>query len=76
MVEAQRLLHSTASVAEIAHQIGFSESTNFVRFFRRGLSVTPPAFRQTALPASHSGQTIQTNDSRQLMFPRQNRTVL
>ncbi|SDI38676.1 AraC-type DNA-binding protein [Ferrimonas sediminum] len=46
-LEAQRLLaHSTASVAEIAHQLGFSEPTNFVKFFRRLIGVTPTAFRR------------------------------
>lgn len=50
-LEAQRLLvHSTASVAEIAHRLGFSESTNFVKFFRRTIGVTPSDFRQSALP--------------------------
>lgn len=46
-LEAQRLLvHSTGSVAEIAHQLGFSEATNFVKFFRRVLGVTPADFRR------------------------------
>jgi AraC-like DNA-binding protein len=50
-LEAQRLLvHSTASVAEIAHQLGFSETTNFVKFFRRLIGVTPSGFRRTAVP--------------------------
>lgn len=45
-LEAQRLLaHSAASVAEIAHQLGFSETTNFVKFFRRMTGRTPRAFR-------------------------------
>ena len=52
-LEAQRLLvHSTASVAEIAHQLGFSETTNFVKFFRRLIGDTPFVFRQTALPGA------------------------
>ncbi|USD37316.1 AraC family transcriptional regulator [Ferrimonas sp. SCSIO 43195] len=46
-LEAQRLLaHSTASVAEVGHQLGFSETTNFIKFFRRLIGVTPKAFRQ------------------------------
>lgn len=50
-LEAQRLLvHSTASVAEIAHQLGFSETTNFVKFFRRLIGDSPSAFRRTTLP--------------------------
>lgn len=45
-LEAKRLLvHSKASVAEIGHALGFSESTNFVKFFRRNALTTPVAFR-------------------------------
>ena len=45
-LEAKRLLaHSTASVAEVAYQLGFSEATNFVKFFRRNAGVTPKDFR-------------------------------
>lgn len=47
LLEAKRLLaHSTASVAEVAYQLGFSEATNFVKFFRRNAGVTPKDFRQ------------------------------
>lgn len=47
-LEAQRLLaHGTGSVAEIAHQVGFSEPTNFVKFFRRVIGVTPADFRRS-----------------------------
>lgn len=46
-LEAKRLLaHSSASTAEIAHQLGFSEPTNFVKFFRRNTEVTPSDFRR------------------------------
>lgn len=46
-LEAKRLLaHSSASVAEVAHQLGFSEATNFVKFFRRHVAVTPTDFRR------------------------------
>ena len=45
-LEAARLLiHTEASIAEIGHQMGFSESTNFVRFFARMNDVTPARFR-------------------------------
>ena len=45
-LEAQRLLvHSTASVADTAHLLGFSEATNFVKFFRRTIGLTPSGFR-------------------------------
>jgi len=50
LLEAKRLLaHSTASVAEVAHQLGFSEATNFVKFFRRNAGITPKDFRQGTL---------------------------
>lgn len=45
-MEAARLLvHSPASVAEIGHALGFSEPTNFIRFFVRMASTTPLKFR-------------------------------
>lgn len=46
LLEAKRLLvHSGASAVQIGHQLGFSEPTNFVKFFRRLAGVTPQAFR-------------------------------
>ena len=46
-LEAKRLLaHSSASFAEIGCQLGFSEATNFVKFFKRMAGVTPSAFRR------------------------------
>lgn len=48
----RRLAHSSASVAEIAHQLGFSEATNFVKFFRRYAHTTPLDFRQQITPPS------------------------
>ena len=48
LLEAKRLLaHSDASVASVAHQLGFSEPTNFVKFFRKGAGLTPARFRQS-----------------------------
>ncbi len=50
VLEAQRILvHSSASVAEIGHQLGFSEPTNFVKFFRRIVGTTPADFRTQRL---------------------------
>jgi len=47
VLEARRLLaHSSLSVKEIAFELGFEESTNFVKFFRREVAVAPEAFRQ------------------------------
>ncbi len=47
ILEAQRVLaHSSASVAEVGYLLGFSESTNFIKFFRRMTDLTPTQFRQ------------------------------
>lgn len=46
VLEAQRLLvHSTSTSAVIGELLGFSEPTNFVKFFRRLAGTTPEAFR-------------------------------
>jgi AraC-like DNA-binding protein len=46
-LEAQRLLvHSTSTSVAIGELLGFSEPTNFVKFFRRCVGATPEAFRQ------------------------------
>lgn len=46
VLEAGRLLaHTSISTAELAATLGFSEATNFVKFFRRHEGVTPTAFR-------------------------------
>jgi len=49
-LEAKRLLvHSQVTAAQIGHQLGFAEATNFVKFFRRMEGVTPLEFRRGAL---------------------------
>ena len=45
MEAARMLAHSPASVAEIGHALGFTEPTNFNRFFVRMVHMTPLAFR-------------------------------
>lgn len=46
VLEAKRLLaHSLLPVANIGYEIGFSEPTNFVKFFHRETRLTPGAFR-------------------------------
>ncbi|WP_431104142.1 helix-turn-helix domain-containing protein [Roseateles noduli] len=46
-LEAQRLLvHSSSTSVAIGELLGFSEPTNFVKFFRRRVGTTPDAFRQ------------------------------
>jgi AraC-like DNA-binding protein len=45
-LEAQRLLaHTNYNILQISHQLGFSEPTNFVKFFVRLIGSTPTAFR-------------------------------
>lgn len=62
ILEAKRLLaHSLLPVANIGYEIGFSEPTNFVKFFRRETRLTPGAFRDhmrhgDALPPARSGK--------------------
>jgi AraC-like DNA-binding protein len=52
-LEAKRLLaHTTLHVAEIATRLGFSEPTNFVKFFRRSTGVLPTDFREAQLEGS------------------------
>jgi AraC-like DNA-binding protein len=46
-LEAQRLLvHSTSTSVAIGERLGFSEPTNFIKFFRRRVGTTPEVFRQ------------------------------
>jgi AraC-like DNA-binding protein len=46
-LEGKRMLfHSTLSVTEIAYELGFSELTNFITFFKRLVGMTPIKFRQ------------------------------
>ena len=42
----RRLTRSDDSLADISQQVGFSEPTNFSKFFVRHTGVTPSAFRQ------------------------------
>lgn len=46
-LEAKRLLvHTQDTAAQIGHQLGFSEPTNFLKFFKRSVACTPMDFRQ------------------------------
>ena len=46
VLEAKRLLaHTTLPVATVGARLGFSEATNFVKFFRRETGSTPRRFR-------------------------------
>jgi len=47
VLEAKRLLaYTDLSAASIGRRLGFTEPTNFVKFFRRETGVTPGAFRR------------------------------
>lgn len=47
VIEAQLLLrHSTSSVAEVAHSLGFEDPSYFSKFFQRHASVTPSQYRK------------------------------
>ena len=55
-LEAKRLLaHSRSSSVEIGCQLGFSEATNFVKFFKRVTRVTPSTFRSQVTAAAGAG---------------------
>jgi AraC-like DNA-binding protein len=46
-LEAKRLLaHSALSIALIGERLGFQDTTNFVKFFKRGVTCTPGEFRR------------------------------
>ncbi|MGH1460544.1 MAG: AraC family transcriptional regulator [Neptuniibacter sp.] len=48
VLEAKRMLvHSQATVAEVGFYLGFSETTNFIKFFKRMEHTTPQHFRET-----------------------------
>lgn len=47
MLEAKRTLaHTTESVKEISYVLGFEEPTNFIKYFKKHLKVTPTEFRE------------------------------
>ena len=46
-LEAKRLLtHTTMSITVISDQLGFDESTNFTKFFKREVGQSPTDFRE------------------------------
>ena len=45
--EAKRqLLYSENSVSEIAYNLNFSDSSYFIKYFKRYMGITPKAFRE------------------------------
>ncbi|MBU0603701.1 MAG: helix-turn-helix transcriptional regulator [Gammaproteobacteria bacterium] len=52
-LEAQRLLvHTGATTTSIGEELGFSEPTNFLKFFKRVVGMTPDSFRRTWRPVA------------------------
>jgi len=50
MLEAKRLLvHSERAIKDIAFDLGFSEPTNFIKYFRKHSKLTPTEFREKYL---------------------------
>ncbi|MEM8961468.1 MAG: AraC family transcriptional regulator [Acidobacteriota bacterium] len=48
VLEAKRRLGAdTVKIDDLAHELGFSEPTNFVKFFRRHTGITPGTFRRS-----------------------------
>lgn len=53
VLEAQRLLaHTDQPASAIARQLGFTEATNFAKFFQRNTGLRPTEFRATTRPSS------------------------
>ena len=51
IIEAKRLLaHCTISIKEISVRLGFTEFTNFTKYFRKYTGETPIHYRETASP--------------------------
>ncbi len=49
ILEAKRLLsYSSLSIKEIGYKLGFEEPTNFNKYFRKHMGLTPAQFRDTA----------------------------
>ncbi len=56
-LEAKRLLvHTEATAAALSEQLGFSEPTNFLKFFKRCLGLTPDQFRQAQRSQAPQGE--------------------
>jgi AraC family transcriptional activator of pobA len=50
LLEAKRLFaHSSLSIKEIGHELGFEDSAYFIRYFKKNTGTTPVEFRETYL---------------------------
>lgn len=63
---AQRLLgdprHATRSVAQIAHAVGYSDATVFIRAFKRAFGTTPAAWRAGMACASSPARSFHRSE--------------
>lgn len=47
LLEAKRIIaHTTESIKEISHDLGFEEPTNFIKYFKKHVQLTPTEFRE------------------------------
>jgi AraC-like DNA-binding protein len=53
------LMHGSASILELASDVGFSSSEPFIRAFRRTFGWTPLQFRKAWVRAAHSGGRLE-----------------
>jgi AraC-like DNA-binding protein len=61
LLEGRRLLaHTRLSAGEVAQQLGFSELTNFIKFFRRSGGESPSEFRRRGSSAQPDHATVET----------------
>jgi len=62
VLEAKRALgHSSLSVKEIAHDLGFVDVGYFSRFFRKHSGVSPSGFRDAALASSRASPRLSSS---------------
>lgn len=59
LLEAKRLLMQRHdSVADVGQRLGFSETTNFIRFFKKSELMTPARFRDLYIRPDHANRII------------------
>jgi len=62
VLEAKRALgHSSLSVKEIAHDLGFVDVGYFSRFFRKHSGVSPSGFREAAVASSRASTRLSSS---------------
>ena len=57
ILEAKRLLaHSNRTAAQIATQLGFTDATNFSKYFQQRAGLSPIAFRTAVRGTDHNSR--------------------